>query len=767
MGRIFLELLNMSITASFITAAVLIIRILFRKAPKYIMPILWGFVGIRLIFPFSFESVLSLLPSSSPVGITNDGVFPVIDTGIGTVDSVMGAVIDAPPSDALVFSPFGFAELLEILSFVWLFGIFAMLLYFAVSFLILKRKTAEKTELEKGVFSCDSIDSPFILGIIKPQIILPFALSEEDRIYVLRHEKAHIKRLDFIWKPLGFILLTVYWFNPVMWVAYYFLCRDIELSCDEKVIKSMSKDEIKGYSSALLNCSVRGKAIAACPLAFGEVGVKERIKTVLSYKKPAFWVIIVSLILVVGVAVGFLTDPPKKTETEPERISVIASGSDYEDVSIEITEAELSGIRPYIKVRWKNSGDKECMFGAPYDILMKTEDGSFESTLNNDIWITVAYMLRSHSESEKIYYLSKENIPEKGTYRFESYFSTEENGQISENYTVYIEFQTESGVEERTTKQYSMKEVIYDNGSFSVFTKAEVLPDIRISPNMVLSVKEDDIWKEMGKFDEITLSKDNFDKRIWHSGVTDQISAVNVRAENKRAWQIQVNGGNRDDSRLLYILLEQNDGTLLFGSGYYNEMGLTEPNSDYSYLRWICSLEEKTATIPSGADTSSDGIAAAVYEKITAYGGLGADMEKLFSIAENTEKMHISVKRHLPIIKLESDGDYVAFIEAVDDKLNLSDGTDEFPSFLSATRNYSESQFYEDNVLFVIYVPTSFAFFEDVIIKDGVFTVKLTDYNADKNKYPDTGYFAITAISRDAVKDCTEFDSIFSSEITF
>lgn len=763
MGDIFLQVFNMSITASLIAVAVIILRLVLKKAPKYIRVILWSFVGIRLVLPFSFESILSLLPSSSPVGVSDDGIFPVIDTGINRVDSVIGAVIDVPPADSDVFSSFGFSDVLEIVSVVWLIGVFLMLSYFFFSFLTLKRKTAEKIEIEKNVFVCDFAASPFILGVIKPQIILPEILTDSEREYVLAHERAHIKRKDHIWKPLGFLLLSVHWFNPVLWVAYYFLCRDIELSCDEKVIKDMNCVQIKGYSSALLNCAVKGKMITACPLAFGETGVKERIKTVLSYKKPAFWVIIISMVLVIVVAVGFLTDPPQKNEAEVEGISVISSGSDYPDVSIQITEAELSGISPYIKIKWKNKGSKECVFGAFYDILKKSEDGSFTSTMDNDTWITIAYIIKSHGEHEKKYYLDSEKIPEKGIYRFETAFNTEEKGIRSENYRVYIEFETEKGIEKSTTRQFSMKEMTYVNEMVSFIPKVEVLPDIRISPYMTLSVKEDDVWKEMGGLDEITLSKDNLDERIRGSGVEGFLSAAQIRAENKRAWQIQVNHGINDDRRILYVFLQQNDGSFLFGQGEYNVEGMTSPNSDSSYLRWICTLEEKSVKPHNTQDTASDGISAAVYEKITAYAGLGADMSSLFSMSENHDKKDYTDPLHLPVIKIESDGDYVAFIETVDDKLNLSDGTDEFPSFYSSTRDCT-SDFFEDNVLFVIYSPTSFAWFETVSIKDEELRVILTDFGADKKRYPEKGYFGIIKISREAVKDVKNYNAIFISD---
>lgn len=313
----------------------------------------------------------------------------------------------------------------------------------------------------------------------------------------------------------------------------------------------------------------------------------------LSKGKKAFYLIL-TLLFVTGLfSFGFLMKSGEPAASETDSVSVISSGSDYEAVSLEIIEARLSGIRPYIKIRWKNSGDKECVFGAQYDILKQNTMGSFESTLNNDIWISIAYILQSRAENEKIYYIDSDTIPEKGIYRFESYFNTEENGERSEKYTTYVDFMTESGVSEMTEKQFSMKELIYDNGSFSAVIDAENLPDIKLSPEMVLFIKDGENWQETGIFQEISLTKDNFDQRIWHSGVTDQISAVDVRSDNKRAWQLQVKSSSDEEKSRLYVLLEQNDGTLLFGSGFYNETGIPQPNSDSSYLQWICLIEEK------------------------------------------------------------------------------------------------------------------------------------------------------------------------------
>lgn len=318
MENIFLEILNMSITASWLTLAVIVLRCILKKAPKSLRVILWAMVGIRLVCPFSFESVLSLLPSKETV--SEDILYaqnPTIESGVpvinNAVNNFLGSNFSAEPTNSV--NPL--QVMTYVSSYIWVIGIAVMLCYTIFSFLRIKKKVAEALLLNENIFICDRIDTPFILGIFRPCIYLPSSMNDEDRELVIAHEKAHISRRDHLWKPLGFLLLTVYWFNPVMWIAYILLCKDIELACDEKVIKKEDIGIKKAYSNALINCSAERKLISACPLAFGETGVKSRIKSVLSYKKPAFWVILVAVIAVVVTGVCFLTDPVTDTETDP------------------------------------------------------------------------------------------------------------------------------------------------------------------------------------------------------------------------------------------------------------------------------------------------------------------------------------------------------------------------------------------------------------------------------------------------------------------
>ena len=318
MSEIFLHVFNMSISASYIVLAILLLRLFMKKAPKWISVALWGVVGLRLICPFSIESILSLIPSAetvSPDIMTGNLSEPFyvdsyIDTGFSGVNNTIAPIISG---SSVTVAPEKEVNLLKLLipifAILWLVGILAMVIYTLVSYLKLKKSIGAAVLYKENIYQSENVASPFILGIIKPRIYLPFSISEQSAEHVIAHEKAHLRRKDHLWKPLGFLLLAVYWFNPFMWLGYILLCRDIELACDEKVIKALDCDARADYSEALLRCGVKRKSIAACPLAFGEVGVKARIKSVLNYKKPAFWIIIVALVLCVVIAICFLTNP--------------------------------------------------------------------------------------------------------------------------------------------------------------------------------------------------------------------------------------------------------------------------------------------------------------------------------------------------------------------------------------------------------------------------------------------------------------------------
>ena len=330
MSSLFIHLLNISITAGWIVLVVVLLRFVLKKAPKWIRVALWGLVALRLLLPVSIESVLSLVPSAETVKIesvtyeivqvkdSNPEPVPVtaeeserivLHSGFEALNSAVNPVILRTKANTVTV-------LKTVAGWVWLGGAVAMLLYALISYLRLRHRVRASVKLEKGVYVCDEIRDPFILGLILPRIYLPSGMDETTRGYVLAHERAHLSRFDHIWKPLGFLLLAVYWFNPLLWLAYILLCRDIELACDEKVVKEYDAESKAAYSEALVKGSVSRRSIAACPLAFGETGVKSRVKSILNYKKPAFWIILVALLAGIVTAVCFLTVPKKdKTVT--------------------------------------------------------------------------------------------------------------------------------------------------------------------------------------------------------------------------------------------------------------------------------------------------------------------------------------------------------------------------------------------------------------------------------------------------------------------
>ena len=316
MAAVFLKLLNLSISASWLVLAVLVLRLISKRSPKWVNVLLWGIVALRLVLPFSIESALSLIPSAetvSPAAVQFDPA-PTITSGVSVIDNAVNPSLSEHFSAVPTASVNPLYVWTEIAGWVWLIGLGAMLLYALVSYLRLRRRVSVSLPIQDHIYLCDAISSPFILGVVKPRIYLPSGLDEVQRQNVLAHEQAHLARRDHWWKPLGFALLAVYWFTPVLWLAYTLLCRDIELACDERVIRTMDESAVKTYSTVLLACSMPHKAAITCPLAFGEVGVKERVKNALHYKKPAFWVVAASVAVCVVVAVCFLTNPPTDTD---------------------------------------------------------------------------------------------------------------------------------------------------------------------------------------------------------------------------------------------------------------------------------------------------------------------------------------------------------------------------------------------------------------------------------------------------------------------
>ena len=299
MTLLFKQILSLSITASILILAVVVLRMILKKAPKGVRYILWAMVGLRLLVPFKIESPFSVMPSHKEVSAVSNGVSQAVSTV---------SVESAQTAHSL--------GVFDILSFVWLTGAVLMLLYMLISFLRVRLMVRESILYKDNVYLCDHVSSPFVLGIISPKIYLNSSISRKESKLIIAHERTHIKHLDNLWKPLGFVLLSVYWFNPLCWLSYFLFVKDIELFCDESVVKTLSKNGKKNYSYALLSCSASKNMVTACPLAFAENSVKTRVKNILSYKKPALYVVVISVILCVVTMLMFMTSPVSAKEVE-------------------------------------------------------------------------------------------------------------------------------------------------------------------------------------------------------------------------------------------------------------------------------------------------------------------------------------------------------------------------------------------------------------------------------------------------------------------
>ena len=394
MSGIFLKLLNLSISASWLVLTVLALRMVLRRAPKWVNVLLWGMVALRLVLPFSIESALSLIPSAETVSpeVVRFDPAPTITSGVEFIDNAVNPSL----SESFAAAPLASVNPLYVWTYlagwVWLIGLTAMLLYALVSYLRLRRRVSASIPLRENIYVCDEVPSPFILGIVHPCIYLPSALDEAQRGSVLSHERAHLARRDHWWKPLGFALLAVYWFNPLLWLAYTLLCRDIELACDERVLRGMDAGQVKAYSSALLACSVPRRMIAACPLAFGEVGVGARVKNALRYKKPAFWVVAASVAVCVVVAVCFLTNPERATMKwakslrveDVARIELFvmpqAIDKQYKDLD---TEEIAEAVARINKSRGWYVRSAEPLDGGSTALYVTTTDGVRHTVVNN------------------------------------------------------------------------------------------------------------------------------------------------------------------------------------------------------------------------------------------------------------------------------------------------------------------------------------------------------------------------------------------------
>lgn len=331
MAEGFLTLVNRGLSAGWLVLAVVAARFLLKKAPRWAVCALWGLVALRLLCPFSPESPLSLIPDAQPV--SPEAVWntvPAMEMAPDATEAPVSPVLEAVLPDGLPVSPTPAQEIVAAASILWCAGLAGMALYTLVSYRRLSRRVKGAVRIDGNLYQGAAIPTPFVLGVLRPRIYLPNTLSREDMPYVIAHERAHIRRRDPLWKALGFGLLCIYWFQPLLWLGYALFCRDMELACDEKVASALSPSHRANYSQALLNCSAGRRFLAACPVAFGEVGVKERVKRVLSFRRPTLRAVLAAVLICAVIAVCFLTNP---VTPEPPKVTVAQMSITAEDVT--------------------------------------------------------------------------------------------------------------------------------------------------------------------------------------------------------------------------------------------------------------------------------------------------------------------------------------------------------------------------------------------------------------------------------------------------
>ncbi len=767
MNELFLTIVNMSISASWIVLAVLLLRLLFKKAPKWITVLLWGIVAIRLICPFSIESVMSLIPSAETINpeIMMDKT-PEINSGVPIINDVVNLVIEESFAPDPTTGGNALQIWIPILSFVWILGIAGMLLYTIISYLRIKRKIDTAVLLRDNIFQSENIASPFVLGIIKPKIYLPFNTNNKDMDHVIAHEQAHIRRKDHLWKPLGFLILTLHWFNPMMWLGYVLLCRDIELACDERVIKELDIEQKADYSQALLTCSVNRRRIAACPLAFGEVDIKDRVKSVLNYKRPAFWIILVSIILSAVLAVCFLTNPTtnlnKETSLFIEEQIIAHHHGGYKEGEFYCTDFKVLG-------KTKDNENTTVYLWVLY-LEYNEENGKAKNVSGSHI-PTVITIKKSDLDSQ--YELVEYWEPRDGSYYF---------GDICEKFPWYLQRKALDAVRyikaqqancdkkatqhfafNKLSRTYEVTEVLYDDEmySFSVIA-GENSPIYEITEDMQLfSQKEygqEGHWTKLGKLEKTELTKKTFDNLFRSKGWKEGLRANRIRKDNVNAWRLIYN------QDILYYVLQQKNGELYLAYGSYDHSEKDNIPSDDTSIRRLYKLDKGTDPQTDGAD----GANVKTFESTVSYANWAEDSEINLG-ALNADKLAIGNVQHLPIYKFDTLNDMEQFKQSFCDTFTMDSGWDEVPSFNTSTATYDRS-FFEDNSLLLIYVSannSTHRFRVHSVRYDAKsFCVHIVETtNAESVNTAMAGWFVTVAVSDDLIKNCTVFDADLNDRI--
>lgn len=637
MDDVFLKLVNLSISASWLILAVLVLRVVLKKAPKWVMPLLWGVVALRLVCLFSIESALSLIPSAEtiPSEIVTETREPVLYEQ-ATLDIVTNPTL---PSAAEV--PVGVSRQqaqvdFNIYSVLWLAGMAALLVHALVSAGKLKRKLATAILLRDNIYESEFVDSPFVFGVVKPNIYLPMHMDEGTAAYVIAHECAHLARRDHWWKVLGYLVLALHWFNPLVWVAYILFCRDIELACDEKVVRGLDGAARADYSQALLSCAAPKRAVAACPLAFGEGNIKMRVKSALHYKKPAFWVAAAAVLAVVIVAVCFLTNP------RSERGSLVwAQKLNAADVaSIELYVPAEGEARQYKKL------DTEEMAQA-VELINSSRGTYIEKPETVYAGLPVWFLLTMddgtvHAVGSVVgHYLIIDG---------DTFDADVENQAEWENYVLKGDSASPIDMADRlsyalygmTTGVYTLGEAVFEDSVWETsyeetFANTKSTPELWLSSALgtdMTGILYGTVTAARGysyrfsEWEEIDLTVSNFDWLFRSASGEDWngTSAAKLRRENAHAWRGTKTADDDNATATIpeiarqdelaamdqWLLLQQKDGSLYFVMGYRSG-GL--PYSGAHPYRWIVRLNGG-ATELTRADLNGDGI-----EEVISYTG--------------------------------------------------------------------------------------------------------------------------------------------------
>ena len=637
MDDVFLKLLNLSISASWLILAVLVLRVVLKKAPKWVMPLLWGVVALRLVCLFSIESALSLIPSAEtiPSEIVTETREPVLYEQ-ATLDIVTNPTLPSAAEVHVGVSRQQAQVDFNIYSVLWLAGMAALLVHALVSAGKLKRKLATAILLRDNIYESEFVDSPFVFGVVKPNIYLPMHMDEGTAAYVIAHEHAHLARRDHWWKVLGYLVLALHWFNPLVWVAYILFCRDIELACDEKVVKGLDGAARADYSQALLSCAAPKRAVAACPLAFGEGNIKTRVKSALHYKKPAFWVAAAAVLAVVIMAVCFLTNP------RSERGSLVwAQKLNAADVaSIELYVPAEGEARQYKKL------DTEEMAQA-VELINSSRGTYIEKPETVYAGLPVWFLLTMddgtvHAVGSVVgHYLIIDG---------DTFDADVENQAEWENYVLKGDSASPIDMADRlsyalygmTTGVYTLGEAVFEDSVWETsyeetFANTKSTPELWLSSALgtdMTGILYGTVTAARGysyrfsEWEEIDLTVSNFDWLFRSASGEDWngTSAAKLRRENAHAWRGTKTADDDNATATIpeiarqdelaamdqWLLLQQKDGSLYLVMGYRSG-GL--PYSGAHPYRWIVRLNGG-ATELTRADLNGDGI-----EEVISYTG--------------------------------------------------------------------------------------------------------------------------------------------------